>query len=528
METLRRATDALNDAKRAGDKKGEVAAAIRVAEARLVKDGPEVTLQAATEAQALASKLQDPKTEAQVMSLLAKVHIAGGKGQEAVQASTGMLELARKASDSKQAAAAHCFLALGHDLNGDSDEAVKEAKEAVKLYREAGGALEEAASLLTLAQVQLSEPLANNYDRVAQAQLSGSKAVEAERSAKWALKLFREKGHSKGAGTALGLYVQALVARGMVTEARSAAEQEILAFRAAGDKLGEAAAAHAVAVAALASGEPDFGAVETALGSVQALGYRREEGRLLVSLASAQSKQGLVEQAQRNANKAVSIFRKVGDWEGEKSALEILTSAHAAMGLEPPSSPFRTEALEVVAALAKAVEMRDAKQLSSAVVRIYKAGGFFMRDDFIEVLGPVVAKDTEGAAAFLRDNCEEGVADFFLDMVSPKQADSAETAAGPVGDGIGPAKETQRAREINHTGMYYQVRAGTLVYGPHYRQVNGFILDFNKPFEVVHATVTPTSLGDDWQQEGFDWNPACIDAAVHATFGMGHIDRISP
>jgi hypothetical protein len=311
----------------------------------------------------------------------------------------------------------------------------------------------------------------------------------------------------------------------MVAEARSAAEQEILAFRTAGDKRGEAGAAHAVALAALASEDPDFGAVDSALASVQALGYRREEARLLTSMASALSQKGLYEQAARNANKATSIFRKVGDWEGEKNALELLTSANAAMGLAPPSSSFRTEALEVVAALAKAVEVRDSKQLSSTVQRIYRTGGFFTRDDFIETLGPVVAKDSQGAAAFLRDNCEEGVADFLLDMVTGSaQEGPTETVPALSSAGNGNTKP-QNAREFDKEALYAGVRQGMLVYGPHFRLDNGFVLDVNTPYEVVHATVQPSSGGDDWYLEGWDFNGAIIDAAVHSSFGQGYIRR---
>lgn len=253
----------------------------------------------------------------------------------------------------------------------------------------------EAPSILAQAQALLAE------------HRPGTAALEAHR----ALQLYQEAGDQDGASSALHSAVLAQIAAGNPEAAVSVAKDAVALCKKRGDMKGEAAALQDLAHARLASGAVDtaMSASRRALPLLKELKDLEGQARALHLIAAAQFGKGYWELALRAAREARQALVEAGKKESTEVArreLEtLIASAHHARGEEPPSSAYRTEALQVLAELGRALEDRDGAKFEELSLRLATMGGF-TETDTNRVYAPALSKDPEGTELFLAAHAE--------------------------------------------------------------------------------------------------------------------------
>jgi len=499
-DALRRASGALARARKAGSKKDECIASLDAVDAILDKDGPAAALAPLVDAQAVASKLGHEDLELRALQLASQVAAGLGDASQALEKASEMLTLAQQRGSKAEVASAHCAVARAQVLGGSAENALKEANEALAIYRELGDVQEQAAALLLLTTVH---------------GLAG-REQEAERSARYGLRLFREAGRGRGAAAALQALVQLYVGNGQFVEARRLVEGELAEMREEGNTKGEAAALRAL-VLALAAGEDAEGALQAAddgMRRLVELGDRMEEARMMLAIANVRAGTGQGEEAIAVLRQATALFKKLGSRDGERDGLEMLARIHEAKGMDMPNSAFRAEVLGLLGELGHFARERDAQGFDRVVTRISKIGRFFSKKELMKALGPL---EEEGLLDFLRAQAPSELVDLAL------RASGGEDEEKP---GAARAMSTARFRQADWYIMYSSLRFGAaLVYGPRFRQIHAFVPRSGGAL-VVHAVCRPSfSTAQDWELEGWDWNPAVIDAGAHAGFALSQANQ---
>merc|ERR1712137_1004368 len=103
------------------------------------------------------------------------------------------------------------------------------------------------------------------------------------------------------------------------------------------------------------------------------------------------------------AKQALSLFRKLGDKEGEKVSLQVLANFQD----EPPKSSFREEALTVLREAGHALGNRDDKAFEDAMDRLQESyRGFYTQKDFNTAMEGAILKDKSGAVKFLAQHSQ--------------------------------------------------------------------------------------------------------------------------
>lgn len=413
-----------------------------------------------------------------------------------MEAGSELLALSEKSGDMTEVAVARCAVARARALGGSLENAMQDASDALTTYRARGNLKEQGATLLLLAEIC-------NL---------GGQSEDAERKARAALNLFKEVSCWRGAAAALEVLVQLYNASGQFKAAKSVAKDELDAFTGR-DKHAEATAVRLCALAHLVSDDlrEALRLADEGLRHIVALGDRGAEAALTLTLATTYASMGQSDDAVAVAKRAHSLFRKLGSRDGEKASMQVLAQIHGAKGMEPPSSPYRAESLSILQELGHAVGERDAAVFQDAVLRLSKLGGFFTKKDLLGAVGPL---DQEGVIEFFRQQVPSEVVDIVL------QSAMANISEDPLGQ---EKRNPLRFKETDKLMMYGGLRVGNLVYGPRFRQIEAFV-----PYSgylVVHSIVRPSSLCDDWEQEGWDWNPAVIDAGAHAGFALQQVPQ---
>ncbi|CAE8704610.1 unnamed protein product, partial [Polarella glacialis] len=556
-QSLAAAEQAVLAAWAAGDLAAEAAASVHAAEARLLVHGPgdlsegleELRALWAAAASAAATEEEEEEEEAlgvpaaggssgsralprpaaeleqRVLRLLARAALAQ---QQPLQA----LELAdQMAARTLWRAAARRIAAVAHRLAEAREASIAAAEEAVKLGRELGDA-EEAVALLCLAEARLSPPLPPQRCRILP-----EEAIMAERASRHALELFRSlgPGYGRGLSAALELLVRALLARGLFAEAAKVADAERASARALRHPRAEAGALAALVLAHAESEDPAAGTLEQALAALShlpTLGGSGEAAEVQValiaasllfrrSLTSAEGGGRCLDEAASYAQRALALARRRGDLSSEVDVLRFLTRLHEAMGMDPPRSPFRRAALSKLRAdLAPAVAARDASALSKALAELAavswgEAEAFLTDVDLQQVLlreAELSAAGREEARDWIATHLQPLLSGMDFGWTSPQGAPRDVAAVGRLG-----------MYEVAKEPLYARVRAAGIAYGPRFRQVQGFkpaVQAANKPPGAVVAVLRPSSLCDEWEKEGWDWNPSVLDAAAHSVFGL--------
>jgi len=488
-DALRKATDELAKAMRTGSKKEEVAALLDIAQALLQKDGPEAALTASAEPLAKARKSGFEALERKALHLVVDALVEQGDAKAATGTATELLDFAEKSGDRLEAAAAKRAVARARLLGGSSENALEDMNAALSIYREKGELKEQAATLLLLAEIY---------------ELRGE-SEEAERRARSALNLFKEANCWTGAGAALEALVELFNSNGQFKAAKTAIKDELDVFTGR-DKSAEAVALRLRPLPYVGSNDlPEaLQLAEEGLKRMVALGDRGSEASLTLTLATVYASMGQGDDAIAVTKRALSLARRLGSRQGEKAGMRLLTQIHDAKDMDPPSSPYRAEALGLIQAAAGAAREQNAEGFGIVVTRLGKLSGFFTKKDVTAAVGP---PGQEGLMEFLQQQAPSEFADFVLE------------SAGPIATQDGEAPQQKRPvtfKESDKLLMYGGLRIGNLVYGPRFRQIEGFFPLTGAP--VIHAIVRPSSLADDWEQEGWDWNPAVIDAAAHSSF----------
>jgi len=497
-DALRKATDELAKAMRMGSKKEEVAALLQIAQALLDKDGPQAALTALAEPLNNSKKNGYAEFERKALHLMVDAHIEQGGAKQALEVASGLLELAEKSGDRLEVAAATRTKARAQLLGNSVENALEDLSSALSIFRERGDLKEQAATLLLLAE---THDLRGEHE-------------EAERKAKAALSLFKEANCWTGAGAALEALVQLYNSNGQYKAAKQAIKDELDVFTGR-DTSAEAVALRLRPLPHIGSG--DFAEAlqlaEEGMKRLVTLGDRGAEASLTITMATIYANMGQGDDAIAVTKRALSLVRRMGSREGEKAALRLLTQIHDAKGMDPPSSPYRAESLGHVYAAANAAQERNSETFVEAVTRLGKLSGFFTKSDVLAAVGPL---GQEGLTEFFQQQAPSEFVDYVLESAAPKRIDED-------GEEV-EQKHPVRFKESDKLAMYGSLRIGNLVYGPRFRQIEAFFPYTGAGFVVVHALVRPSSLCDDWEQDGWDWNPAVIDAAIHAGFSLSQVE----
>jgi len=164
-----------------------------------------------------------------------------------------------------------------------------------------------------------------------------------------------------------------------------------------------------------------------------------EEAVELLAVAELQRGSGRLANAQQAAESAVAVARNVGDRASEEQAKRLLSEMQVEKG-KPEAAPNRMEALEALGLLAGAVEDKNGEAFKSAMERLNAVSGF-TEEDVSKALAPVLERDRDGAARFLR-------------MVGFEATDT-----------LGGTKMA----ELFKKNLYLNFRVGGLSYGPRFR-----------------------------------------------------------
>jgi len=186
------------------------------------------------------------------------------------------------------------------------------------------------------------------------------------------------------------------------------ARQALAVCKKARDIRGEAACLQALARARRANSEGDsaMAAARRAQGLLKDLGDSINQVKCLQLIASVQFDKGYWELCLKAAKQALKLLAGAGEEDAKKLARDLETLiayAHQARGEEPPLSSRRSEALQVVQELGKALQERSAAKFGEVLARLRPLGAF-TASDTNRAFAPELERDPDGAASFLAEN----------------------------------------------------------------------------------------------------------------------------
>jgi len=334
------------------------------------------------------------------------------------------------------------------------------------------------------------------------AHLSFGQPGKALKASEKALNLFKLQGSDVLAAYALEVVTKALMEQKQFKEALKRGRAELSSNSSSGDKralprLRFSLCRIYLAVnkrhEALAEAEQGLAAAEE-LGSIKL----RAEGLQQVSTLNLHL--GAVDLASQLAEKALLLFRRLGDMIGEATVLEILAQAMKFRASFEAEAAKEQEALELIQALKKSLENRSAKDFRDILEACYE-NEHVMTQDVEEVLGPIIAQDPEGIYEFVERNQPEK---YRMD-----EADRPE----------------REAAQFDRRLLYYMFRWGSMGYGPGFRLLK---TAHRVGTELHGSCVGMGSLNlmdecPDWEEKA-QWHPGILDCTLQVT-ALRHLDK---
>jgi tetratricopeptide (TPR) repeat protein len=322
---------ALDVARRAGDRLGEVAALNHLGVMqRLTGDYPVATA-SLEQALALCHDLGARLGEAEALNNLGAVQLASGNYPGAATSHQRALALCRDLGDQYCEAGALKNLGIVQYLTGDYPAATASLEQALALHRHLGNRLGQANALGGLGMVQ---------------RLTGDYPA-ATASLEQALTLCRDLGNQYGQAhtlTPLGI-VQRLT--GDYPAATASLERALALHRDLGNRLGEANALNQLAIVQQLTGDypAATASLERALALHRSLGYRLGEAEVLNNLGRLLWESSAPADACAHHVEALDIARALGTPLEEARALEGIGQCHLQQGKSSEGAAYLHQAL---------------------------------------------------------------------------------------------------------------------------------------------------------------------------------------
>lgn len=285
--------------------------AIAVAEARVLKEGPEAARAAASQGKDLSSLL-----------VVAIAHLTKGAGEKALEAALAALAAAQEARSKDGEASALLAVAASRLSREEPKLAVDSAVRALELFRALDDKQMTASALATMAN----------------ARLASGEAILAVALAKEALALFQSIGDKDGEAAAELTLTEALIARdGLEKGEGSVAKDKASRAKQRGDRPGEIQALLDLATShADADGKEAMQLAKQAVELAKQLGDSRMEVSALVQLATLQSRdQSTLDDALATAGEALTASTSSGDRSAQAAAATTIARAQGQKGEGP-------------------------------------------------------------------------------------------------------------------------------------------------------------------------------------------------
>mmetsp|Transcript_70486 Transcript_70486/g.206706 ORF Transcript_70486/g.206706 Transcript_70486/m.206706 type:complete len:702 (+) Transcript_70486:100-2205(+) len=305
-EAIQSAKDAMAIAKGAGDRRGEAICAVTVAQATLDFVGAEQGLVEARGALTLCVAV-DPSCEGVAMDTLIKAYAGVGRLSEAMEIVQPARDRLRSAGSKTGEATALLKIARIHELQDEHAAAVSVSKQALSLAQEAASKPLEADARVTLARAQLGN------DNSGEAVLAAFEGV----------KLYQEIFDPEGEVAATQVMISAHTKGGDPDEAKQCATDAMARFKDGGFKKMEATMALALAEANLVFGDIEGALVffKRARATFNEAKDGRGEGATFKQIAQLAVATGDIDEAMWSTQRATALFRKLKDKSGEAGVL---------------------------------------------------------------------------------------------------------------------------------------------------------------------------------------------------------------
>ncbi|CAE8644137.1 unnamed protein product, partial [Polarella glacialis] len=241
--------------------------------------------------------------------------------------------------------------------------------------------------------------------------------------------------------------------------------------------------------------------IDDGLSLCSKLGCRHTEAELYLKASEISLKEGLLDDTLEKAQRAVIIFRDLEDWRGEETANAVLGEVYTRRR-QPELAPHRREALELAHTMARALDLRDSPGFYEAAERFGALGVSLppvSKKEQMEIFGPVLKKDPDGAAAFIQTNVPQESSSLLLQSLNM---------------GVTFA-------DVDKKAFYQHYRAGGIAYGPRFRCVDYVTgrqtsAQRHEDEALAYAVYTLQEGSDEWER-GYRNHPAILDAAFQST-----------
>ncbi|MDT5038425.1 MAG: hypothetical protein QOE03_3610 [Micromonosporaceae bacterium] len=385
VDWLNVASVGLSAAQAEGDRPGQAALRLSLAEAYVVLGHYEPCIDNATEGLALAREDGWSEGQAVALNILAYVYWCTGRLPEAASACHDALELDRRTGSLSGQTIRHGNLGSIYWDLGRLEQAAEEYRHGLDLARQIGSGTGQALHLGNLGETyhalgRLDDALAALAEAHALALDAGDHAEEAHADcglaivhctagrteqalefARTAKSLIDEIGDRQDEADILIILGTINERAGEPTVAIERHEQGLRVAREIGARRTEVVALNALAGSLLSLGRPDLAAerAREAYEVSRELGYRVREGTALTLLAAAALEHGRADDAAAYAHRALLIHQETGHRLGAARTLLILGRAREADG-EDPRTAWRT-ALDLFTAIGtpEAAEVRS-------------------------------------------------------------------------------------------------------------------------------------------------------------------------
>mmetsp|Transcript_85481 Transcript_85481/g.151211 ORF Transcript_85481/g.151211 Transcript_85481/m.151211 type:complete len:557 (+) Transcript_85481:72-1742(+) len=465
---------------------GEESLLLALAEVRLAEGSPRQALETAKEAEALLLALGDKKLGAELLLLVSEANLLDGNAEASLNAALQALDLCVQTADERG--------------EGDSWRSVMKARLAMGDYEDSLRAAE--AVLVTCMSCNDEAGQALALLDLAKAHLSFGHPRKSVKASEKALGLFKLQGSDVLAAHALEILTKALMEEKQFKEALKRIREELSSSLGAGDKRALPRLRFSLCriYLALQKKKEALAEAEQGLAVAEELGSMKLQAEGLQQVAMLNLHLGSARLASELAERALPLFRRLGDMIGEATVLEIIAQAMKFAAQFEDEAAKEREALEIIEALKRSLESRNAKDFKDLLQICYE-NEYVMTQDVEEVLGPVIAEDPEGVYDFVQRNQPEK---YRID-----EADRPE----------------REAAQFDRRLLYYMFRWGAMGYGPGFR----LLKTAHRVGTDLHGNcvgVGTLNLMDDcpdWEEKA-QWHPGILDCTLQVNV-FRHLDK---
>lgn len=316
-EAERLATSEMATFKEKGDKRGEAAMKLCIAEINIDGRNSRKTLEASEAARdAQNLRISDPALEAAISIMMVNVLLKEQARQDAKVAAEKALALYSSCNSRRGMAKAFHMVAYTKMLLDEFEDGLEAAEEARMLFRELGDKKLEAFENFVTAQYLVVK----------------GKIVQALPIASDALNMFRAVKFGCWTAHAYDQVVECHIAAGQRKEALRIAHSAVSEFTEAKDKRCEALALRTLSYAHAANDDlkEALSAAEESLMSCQGLQDQKWEARMHNEIAKIHIDQGDLKEATESLQEGILVMQSIQDKEGEAELLNTLTQVKLA------------------------------------------------------------------------------------------------------------------------------------------------------------------------------------------------------